>query len=61
MRKVLIIGSGGAGKSTLARQVGKILGLDVIHLDAVYWRRGWTEPPKPEWQAIVQDLVQHDA
>lgn len=61
MRKVMIIGSGGAGKSTLARQLGEILGLPMIHLDAAYWNAGWQPTPDPEWQEIVQRIVQQDA
>ena len=57
MRRVAIIGSGGAGKSTLARKLGEITGLPVVHLDREYWRPGWTETPKPEWRARVEQLV----
>ncbi|MEH2257160.1 AAA family ATPase [Nostoc sp.] len=57
MKKILIIGSGGAGKSTLARELGTILSLEVIHLDAWYWNPGWVETPKTEWQSIIQDLT----
>ncbi|MBH8565262.1 DNA topology modulation protein [Nostoc sp. CENA67] len=57
MKKIMIIGSGGAGKSTLARELGSILGLEVIHLDTLYWNPGWVETPKPEWQSIIQDLT----
>ena len=57
MKKILIIGSGGAGKSTLSRQLGAILNLEVIHLDALYWHSGWVETPKPEWRQIVQELT----
>ncbi|MEH2212321.1 DNA topology modulation protein [Nostoc sp.] len=57
MKKILIIGSGGAGKSTLARELGTILGLEVIHLDAWYWNPGWIETPKTAWQSIIQDLT----
>ncbi|MGL5065963.1 MAG: hypothetical protein ACRC62_38835 [Microcoleus sp.] len=32
MKKILVIGCGGAGKSTLSRQLGNILNLEVIHL-----------------------------
>jgi adenylate kinase family enzyme len=57
MNKILIIGSGGAGKSTLSRQLGAILNLEVINLDALYWHPGWVETPKPEWRQIVQELT----
>jgi adenylate kinase family enzyme len=59
MKKILIIGSGGAGKSTLSRQLGNILNLEVIHLDSLYWHPGWVETPKPEWgQFVVRTKVQ---
>lgn len=61
MQKILIIGSGGAGKSTLSRQLGDILGLAVIHLDAAYWNAGWEPTPKPEWQETVARLVQQES
>ena len=57
MRRVLIIGSAGAGKSTLARRLGAITGLPVIHLDAHYWKAGWRASPPDEWKARVAELV----
>jgi len=57
---MLIIGPGGAGKSTLARRLGAKLGTPVIHLDALYWRPGWKEPPESEWIAQVDELLALD-
>lgn len=57
MRRVLIIGSAGAGKSTLARALGEILQLPVIHLDAEFWQPGWRAMPKDEWKSRVRQLV----
>jgi adenylate kinase family enzyme len=59
--RILIVGPGGAGKSTLARRLGAKLGLPVIHLDAHYWRAGWIEPSKTEWAAQVDALVAREA
>jgi adenylate kinase family enzyme len=58
MKKFLIIGCGGSGKSTLSRQLGNILNLEVIHLDSLYWHPGWVETPQPEWQQIVQESIE---
>jgi adenylate kinase family enzyme len=56
----MIIGSGGAGKSTLARQLGERLGLPVYHLDALLWKPGWVMTPKDEERTIFQKLVRQD-
>ncbi len=60
MRKVLVIGSAGAGKSTLATQLGAALGLPVVHLDAHFWQPGWRETPRDEWAQRVADLLGRD-
>jgi adenylate kinase family enzyme len=61
MKKVLVIGSGGAGKSTVATRLGELLGIEVIHLDQFYWRPGWVEMPKFEWLKTVERLVRKDS
>ena len=61
MKKILVIGSGGAGKSTFARRLGDLLNLEVIHLDRLYWKPGWVETPKSEWRTIVEGLLDRDA
>ncbi|MEY4520194.1 MAG: hypothetical protein RLZZ499_2794, partial [Cyanobacteriota bacterium] len=57
MQKVAIIGSCGAGKSTLAMNLGKKLNLPVIHLDAYYWQSGWQETDASQWLEIQQELI----
>ena len=54
MKRVIIVGSGGSGKSTFSRQLGEITGLPVIHLDTLFWKPNWTSTPKDEWAEIVR-------
>ena len=61
MKRITIIGCGGSGKSALARQLGAILGLPVIHLDSLYWKSGWVSTPRPEWTRIQKELVRGDS
>ena len=56
-KRIIIIGSSGGGKSTLARQLGDITGLPVIHLDKEHWNPGWVETPKDIWQEKVKELL----
>src|SRR5947209_4831523 len=58
MKKIAIIGSPGAGKSTLARGLGSILKIKVIHLDRHFWEPGWEEKPRETRKEILQYLVQ---
>lgn len=54
MERILIIGCGGAGKSTLARQLGKKLNLPVVHLDQIWWAPGsWQHMEREEFDKRV--------
>ena len=57
MNRVAVIGSGGAGKSTFARQLGDRTGLPVIHLDGLFWGTNWAPMPKPEWIELERQLI----
>ena len=61
MKRILVIGSGGAGKSTVARSLGKLLEIEVLHLDKFYWRRGWIKPSAEEWLQTVTELINRDS
>jgi adenylate kinase family enzyme len=60
MKRVVIIGSGGAGKSTLAVRLGEIVKIEVLHLDQLYWKPNWVESPKDEWIQTVAGLLQKE-
>lgn len=53
----MIIGCGGAGKSTLARQLGEITGLPVVHLDKLFWRPGWVSVTREEFDVGHREAI----
>lgn len=57
VRRIAVVGSGGAGKTTLANTLGRKLNLPVIHLDEHYWRPGWVPTPREEWRTRQRELV----
>ena len=61
MKRVMIIGCCGSGKSTLSRNLKDKLGLPMFHLDQYYWKENWTETPKEEWTEIVKELAEKES
>ena len=57
----MVVGSGGAGKSTFADALGASTGLPVTHLDAHFWKPGWVETPQEQWRAVQARMVAEDA
>jgi adenylate kinase family enzyme len=57
MKRVVILGPGASGKSTLAVRLGEITGLSVIEMDKVFWRPGLVATPRDQWVKIQQTLV----
>ena len=60
-KRIVVLGCSGVGKSTFARRLGAILGIDVFHLDVYFWRPGWVESDPAEFERAVRSIMQHDA
>lgn len=62
MKKVLVIGSSGAGKSTFSRRLHWAANLPLIHLDRLYWKPNWGETTdKAEWKRTIENALRGDA
>ena len=57
MKKILIIGNCGVGKTTFSKKLAQKLDLPLIHLDQHYWKPNWTKPPSEEWRSKVLSLI----
>lgn len=60
MERIMIIGCGGAGKSTLARQLGEKTGLPVVHLDKLFWKPGWVSLSREEFDLVHQEAISRE-
>jgi len=57
MKRVLIVGCPGSGKTTLAGKVAAMLGVPAVHLDQMFWLPGWVEPDREAFDfALDQKL-----
>ena len=61
MKKIMVIGSSGAGKTYFSRKLSEKFGIPLIHLDKIYWQPGWNEPTKEEWKATLEDVLEQDS
>ncbi|GIJ49222.1 topology modulation protein [Virgisporangium aliadipatigenens] len=57
MNRIVILGPGGAGKSTLAAHLGAALALPVIELDKHFWAPDLTPMPTERWVQIQHGLI----
>ena len=57
MEKIVIMGSSGAGKTTLARKLGPMLKINVIHLDRLFWECGWKAKTRETRIDILQKRI----
>ena len=60
MKRILVLGAGGSGKTAFALALAAKTGLPLFHLDALYWQPGWKQPEPAAWQKTVADLVAQD-
>ena len=60
MKRILILGPGGSGKSTLSRRLGTNTGIPVIEIDKVFWQPGLSVQPPEEWIKVQRDLIAQD-
>jgi adenylate kinase family enzyme len=61
MKKIIVIGSSGAGKTYFSKRLSRILSIELVHIDRVYWGAGWSEPAKDDWKSTLADLLARDS
>jgi len=57
VQRVVVLGRGGAGKSTAAERLGVLTGLPVVELDRHFWNSDLTPMPAREWIQVQEGLA----
>jgi len=58
MRRVVVFGTTGSGKTSLARRLSERTGLRVIELDALFWGKNWQPAPLELFRHRVEREIQ---
>ena len=58
-RRIVVVGTSGSGKTTVARNLARRLGIPHVELDALHWDPDWT--PAPDFRERVTEALSGDA
>lgn len=61
MKKVLIIGCPGGGKSTFARALAQKTGLPLYYMDCLFWRADRTHLEREDFLTRIRGVISEDA
>ncbi len=61
MRKIIVIGCPGSGKTTLSKIIADTLSLPLVHLDSLFWKEGWVESSREEFDKKLLCELEKDS
>lgn len=61
MQRIVVVGTTGTGKTILAQELSKRLGIPHVELDALYWEPHWIEPTVEVFREKVSRAVSGEA
>ena len=60
-KRICVIGTSGSGKTTMAKQLAKHMGVPHVELDALHWGPNWTEEPDEVFRERADRALRGDS
>ena len=60
MKRIIVIGGNGSGKSTMSVELARITRLQLVHLDSLYWTDGWKAREKDDFDALLMKELEKE-
>ncbi len=60
-RRIVVIGTTGSGKTTLARRLSQLLDIPHVELDALNWEPNWVQAPTEVFRQRTQEALRGEA
>lgn len=61
VNKISVVGNSAAGKSTLSRKLGTLLGKEVYSIDKILWLPGWKQRDAESFKALHNEWISTDS
>jgi adenylate kinase family enzyme len=58
LMRIVVVGTSGAGKTTLARKIAALLELRHVELDAINWQSGWRDLTRHDPEEFVRRVAE---
>lgn len=58
--KIVVVGNGGSGKSTMSVKLGNLLNIPVYHLDKIAWKKNWERLPLEAFEERLNVIMKNE-
>lgn len=61
MKRILVIGGNGSGKTTFSKKLAEKLDIPLVHLDKLNWCGNWEVVPKDRFDCLLQNELDKES